>query len=256
MMAKLDINCDMGESFGVWKLGADDEIIKYITSANIACGLHGGDPTVMRKTVKLAMDHNVNVGVHPGYPDLQGFGRRFMNLSYDEMRDYMIYQIGALMGFAQALGTKVKHFKTHGVISNVAARDPKLSRVLAEAMAEVDKDMIYIGLAGTPLVTEAEALGLRVAHEAYADRAYLADGNLVPRGTPGAVIHDEKVVAQRVLRMVTEGKVAAIDGTVIPVKAHTICVHGDTPGAADFARTIRTSLEALGIEIVPLDKIV
>ena len=256
MLLRIDINCDMGESFGVFTIGRDEEIIKHITSANIACGWHGGDPGVMRKTVALAIEHNVNVGAHPGYPDLEGFGRRYMELSYAQMRDYMVYQIGALWAFAKALGAQVKHFKPHGVISNVAARDLKIASALADAVHEVDNSMIFVALAGSLLVEAGRKAGLRVASEAYADRAYLPDGNLVPRGTPGAVIKNETLVAARVSRMLSEGRIQAVDGTDLVVRADTICVHGDTPGAAEFARSMRKAFADAGIEVVPLDRIV
>lgn len=256
MVPRIDLNCDMGESFGVYTVGADDQIIKYVTSANIACGFHAGDPTVMRRTVALAKEHNVNVGAHPGYPDLAGFGRRYMELTYDQARDYVVYQLGALIGFARALGVTVRHVKAHGVLYNAAAKDPVLASAIADAVAEVDRDLIFVALAGSQLVLAGEKAGLRVASEAFADRAYLPDGNLVPRGRPGAVIKSATEVAERVARMVTDGTVQAIDGTLIKIKAHTICIHGDTPGAPEFALRMRKALAEKGIEVVPMDKVV
>ncbi len=254
MAHRVDINCDMGESFGVYSIGQDSQIMQYITSANIACGFHAGDPSVMRNTVTLALQHDVSVGAHPGYPDLLGFGRRYMHMTYREARDAVLYQLGSLGAFATALGTKIRHMKAHGVLYNAAAKDSELARALADAVFEYDRDIIFVALAGSLLVDAGRQAGLRVASEAFADRAYQSDGSLVPRGTPGAVIDDETLVAARVARMLKEGKVTSIDGHELDIKPDTICVHGDTPGAVQFARAMRAALESAGIEVVPLDK--
>ena len=253
---KMDLNCDMGESFGAYKLGMDEEVIKYITSANIACGWHAGDPAVMRKTVRMAKENGVGVGAHPGYPDLLGFGRRNMDCTPEEIKDYIVYQIGALQAFAKALGTKVEHVKTHGNLYLIAVEDEKIATAVAEAIVGVDENLIYMALGGAKGAMMREIgkkVGLKVAYEGFPDRAYTPEGTLVSRRQPGAVIKDPETVAQRAL-MMAKGKVIAIDGREIPLEVHTLCVHGDTPGAVDLTRRIREKLTTQGTELVPIAK--
>ncbi|WP_027717371.1 LamB/YcsF family protein [Desulfovirgula thermocuniculi] len=248
----VDLNADIGESFGAYTIGLDEELIKYITSANIACGLHAGDPLVMERTVALAAAHGVAVGAHPGYPDLQGFGRRDMSLSPAEVKAYVMYQVGALMAFARAAGVKLTHVKPHGALYNTAARDPRIAAAVVEAVKAVDEGLVLLALAGSEMVKAARAAGLAVAQEVFADRAYHADGTLVPRGVPGAVIHDPEVAIPRAVRMVTEGKVRAITGEEIAIEADSICVHGDNPRAVEFARRLKEALVAAGVLVRPL----
>lgn len=254
MTIRIDFNCDMGESFGVYKLGLDEEVIKYITSANIACGFHAGDPTWMRKTVEMAEAHGVGVGAQPSFPDLRGFGRRYMAVSPQEAKDDVIYQIGALMAFTKT--KRLQHVKPHGALYNAAVKDRDLARALCEAVLEVDPSMVLIALAGSPWAEMAKEMGLRVAREIFADRALNPDGTLVPRGQPGAVIHDPEVVVERSLRMVTEGVATAITGEEIQVQADSICLHGDTPGAVELARRLRQAMEDAGVQVVPVAQIV
>ena len=255
-MAKIDLNCDMGESFGAYKLGFDEEIIKYVTSANIACGFHAGDPVVMQRTIGLAKTYGVKVGAHPGYPDLLGFGRRNMAVAATDVKGYLIYQIGALQAFARVEGLELQHVKPHGALYNMAVKDPKLAQAIAEAVKSLDKGLILVVLAGSAWVNIAKEQGLRVAGEAFADRAYSADGSLVPRSQPGAVIKDKKEVAERVIGMIEEGRVKAITGEDVIIKADTICLHGDTPGALELAIHLRSALGDRGIKVVPLEEIV
>jgi UPF0271 protein len=245
----LDLNCDMGESFGNYRYGADEDVVRHITSANIACGFHAGDPLVMDRTVALAKRHGVAVGAHPAYPDLLGFGRRDLGATPDEVRNYVIYQVGALRAFALAHGVPLRHVKGHGSIYNMAARDETLARAMAEAVAAVDPGLYFVGLAGSELLRAGEAVGLPTASEVFADRAYNPDGTLVSRRRPGAVIHDPEAVAARVVRMALEGRVTAADGRDIRVRADTVCLHGDTPGAAELAARIRQALAEAGVEV-------
>ncbi|RKO68038.1 LamB/YcsF family protein [Desulfofundulus salinus] len=248
----VDLNADVGESFGAYKIGMDEEVIKYISSANIACGLHAGDPVVMEKTINLAAEYGVGVGAHPGYPDLQGFGRRNMALSPAEVKAYVMYQIGAIMSFARAAGVRVVHVKPHGALYNIAAKDPSIALAIVEAIKAVDEELILLALAGSEMVKAARAAGLKVAQEVFADRAYNADGTLVARSKPGAVIHDPGTAIPRAVRMVTEGKVTAINGEEVSIEADSICVHGDNPQAIEFVRKLRKALEAAGVSIKPL----
>jgi len=253
MPGKIDFNCDMGESFGAYKLGYDDEVIKYITSANVACGFHAGDPMWMRKTVRLAEEHGVAVGAHPSFPDLHGFGRRNMVVTPEEAKSDVIYQIGALAAFTRS--KKLQHVKPHGAMYNMAADGGDLAKAICEAVLGVDPEMILVVLTGTPWAQVAKGMGLRVAREAFADRALNADGTLVSRSIPGAVIHDTEEVVERSVRMVTEGKATAITGEEVSVHADTLCLHGDTPGAVQLAAALKSKLEAAGVEIVPLSKL-
>ena len=254
MTARIDFNCDMGESFGAYKMGQDEEIIKYITSANIACGFHAGDPNWMRRTVKLAEAHGVAIGAHSSFPDLAGFGRRNMSVSPAEAKNDTIYQIGALAAFTSA--RKLQHVKPHGAMYNMAVKDEELARAICESVLEVDPEIILIVLAGSQWVDIARDMGLRVAREAFADRAVNADGTLVPRSKPGSVIEDVDDVASRCVKMVTEGKVTAITGEEVALSADTLCLHSDTPNSIQLASLIRSALEARGVQIVPLGQIV
>ena len=255
-MYKVDLNSDLGESFGAYTIGLDSQVIPYVSSANVACGYHAGDPLVMDQTVAAAKAAGVAVGAHPGYPDLMGFGRRNLACSPKEVKAYVQYQLGALMAFAKAQGVKLQHCKPHGALYNMAAKDMELSLAIAEGIAEVDKDIILMGLAGSKLLEAGRKAGLRVASEVFADRAYQADGSLVPRKQPGAVIRDKDEAIARTIRMVTEGKVTAVTGEEVSIDAHSICVHGDNPSAVEFVKNIRDALTAQGVEIVPLAQLV
>ncbi len=250
-MRTVDLNCDMGESFGAWSMGHDAEVLPHVTSANVACGFHAGDPTVMRRTVHLALSHGVAIGAHPGLPDLAGFGRREMGVTPDTVYDLVAYQVGALQGVARAAGTRLAHVKAHGALYNMAARNASLAAAIATAVRDVDGSLLLFGLAGSVLVTEAERVGLRAVQEVFADRAYEADGSLTPREQPGALIHDPVEAATRVVRMVEAGVVTARDGTTIGIRADTICVHGDGAHAAAIAAGLRARLAAAGIQVRP-----
>ena len=238
----VDLNSDLGESFGNYTIGMDEEILKYVSSANVACGWHAGDPMVMEKTVALAKEFGTAVGAHPGFPDLMGFGRRNMAVTPEEAKAYVKYQLGALQAFA----------KPHGALYNMAAVDEKLAKAMCEAVYEVDKDIIFMGLAGSKMITAAEEVGLKAASEVFADRAYNDDGTLVSRKLPGAVIKDKELAIKRVVRMVKEGKVESINGKDIDIKADSICVHGDNPKALEFVKNIRETLEKEGVTISSL----
>jgi len=242
----------MGESFGPWKMGADDEVMPHITSANVACGAHAGDPRVMRRTVRAAKAHGVSVGAHPGFADLQGFGRREMQADPAEVEDSLIAQIGALAAMARAEGAPLRHVKAHGALYNMAARDRRLADAIARAIKAFDPSLVMFGLPNSPMIEAGVAAGLRVASEGFADRAYEPDGSLTPRSKPGAVIHDVTAVVDRAVRMIRDGVVVTPAGAEIPLKVDTICVHGDTPGAAELTRRIRAGLEAAGIQVQPL----
>ena len=251
---KIDLNSDVGESFGNYKLGLDEDVIPLISSANIACGFHGGDPTVMRHTIALSKAHNVAPGAHPGLPDLIGFGRRKLDASLDEIKDYVTYQIGAIQVFAATQGLRLQHVKPHGALYNMAIENMKIWDAVAEAIAAIDPQLILFVMAG-PWRKDLEAIGakhgIRIAYEFFGDRAYNPDGSLVSRRFAGAVIHDPKQVAEKVIKMVKEGKVVCIDGSEIEISAETICVHGDNPAALELIRNIRDSLLKVGIEIAP-----
>lgn len=255
-MKKIDLNCDLGESFGAYKIGMDEEVIKYISSANVACGFHASDPVVMDKTVKNAKLNGIAVGAHPGFPDLMGFGRRNMNVSPSDAKAYVQYQVGALNAFCTANGVKLAHVKPHGALYNMAGKDYALSKAICEGIYEIDPNIILLGLSGSQMLKAAADTGLRCAKEVFADRAYEEDGSLVARTKPGAVITDEKESLKRVIGMVKEGKVAAITGKEIPIEAQSICVHGDGVKALEFVKKIRQALTDEGIEIVPLQEIV
>jgi UPF0271 protein len=246
---RIDINSDTGESFGAYTIGHDAGLFKSITSANVAAGFHAGDPSVLRDTIRLAKQHGVAVGAHPGLPDLVGFGRRELNVTPKEAEDLVLYQVAAVAGVAAAEGVKLQHVKPHGALFNMAVRDRNLSDAIARAVAAFDKGLILFGLPGSEILSAGRAAGLRVAAEVFADRAYEPDGSLASRRKPGAVIHDAGVVVARAVRMVKENAVNAIEGSLVTLEADTICVHGDTPGSDDLAARIRAGLEAAGITV-------
>ena len=248
-MPSIDLNCDLGESFGAYTIGMDAEILPYVTSANIACGFHAGDPSVMQKSVLLCKKYGVQVGAHPGLPDLQGFGRRRMAISPAEAEADVMYQIGALKAFCDAAGVPLHHVKPHGALYNMAARDPVLAAAICRAVQAAAPGAVLLALSGSEMVKAAQAIGLPVANEVFADRGYRPDGSLVPRGTPGAMIEDEDEAIARVIRMVTEGKVTANDGTDIAIQADSVCVHGDGPKALAFVEKIGAALQAAGVEL-------
>jgi UPF0271 protein len=252
---QIDMNSDVGESFGVYKLGLDEEVIPHITSANIACGFHGGDPGVMRKTISLAKHYGVEVGAHPGFPDLIGFGRRNVDATLEEIQDDVVYQMGALQAFAISQGLRLQHMKPHGALYNMAVANHRIWEATAEAVAVVDREVILVVLASSrrePLQEIGRRYGIRIAFEAFPDRAYRSDGSLVPRREKEAVIHDHEIVARRALKMALEGKVIAIDGTEIELKADTLCVHGDNPAAVQMVKKIREGLKATGVEVTSM----
>lgn len=255
-MLCVDLNCDLGESFGAYRIGMDEEVLPYITSANVACGFHASDPLVMEKTVKLAAKMEAAVGAHPGFPDLMGFGRRNMNVSPAEIRAYVMYQVGALAAFCRAEGLAMQHVKPHGAMYNMAGKDYALARAVCEGIRAVDDSLILLALSGSCMLKAAEDTGLRAAREVFADRAYEEDGSLVARTKPGAMITDEELAVLRVVRMVKEGKVESVTGKDIPIRADSICVHGDGEKAVAFVRKIRAALLAEGVEIVPLSRLV
>jgi UPF0271 protein len=252
MPMRIDLNCDMGESFGPWSLGADAAVMPSITSANVACGFHAGDPSVMRRTVRLARDRGVAVGAHPGFPDLVGFGRREIKATPDEVEDFIVYQVGALSAIAASEGVRLQHVKAHGALYNMAVHDRALAAAIARAVASIDAGLILFGLPGSEILEAGRAAGLRVAAEAFADRAYEADGTLRSRRHADAIVHDPEQVVARVLRMVRDRKVVAVDGTPVDLAAETVCVHGDTPGAADLTARIRAALDAAGVDVRPI----
>ena len=254
MTGKIDFNADIGESFAGYELGLDSEIVKYITSANIATGFHAGDPDWMAKTVSLAVENGVGIGAHPAYPDLAGFGRRNMDLTPVEVHNAVTYQVGALAAFAP--DRKLQHVKPHGALYNTAVGNAAVAEAIVLAVQAFDPDLIHVVLAGSQWESIAKKHGVRVARECYADRAVTPEGSLVPRSQPGAVVHDPETVVERSLKLATEGKVTAIDGTEIDFSADSICLHGDTAGAVELAGAVRGSLEAGGVAITPMDKLV
>lgn len=246
---RIDLNADVGEGAAGGALGQDPALMRQITSANVACGFHAGDPGIMRATVELAREHGVAVGAHPGFPDLAGFGRRELEVAPRDVEDFVAYQVGALAAIAAAQGVRLQHVKPHGALFNMAVRDAALADAIARATALIDRSMMLFGLPGSEIIAAGRRAGLRTACEAFADRAYQADGTLVPRQQSGAVIREPDVVVQRAGRMVREGMVEAIDGTCVALTVDTICVHGDTPGAAELAARIRAALEQAGVEV-------
>jgi UPF0271 protein len=246
---RIDLNSDVGESFGIYTFGHDAGLMKSITSANVAAAFHAGDPTVLRDTIRLAKANGVAVGAHPGLPDLVGFGRRELSITPKEAEDLVLYQIAAVAGVASAEGVKVQHVKPHGALFNMAVRNAELSAAIARAVVAFDPSLILFGLPGSELLNAGRATGLRVAAEAFADRAYDADGSLTSRRTPGSVIHHVDTVVSRAIRMVKDHTVVAVDGAVVEVEADTICVHGDTPGSDELAAKLRLGLETAGVTV-------
>lgn len=255
-MKKIDLNCDLGESFGNYKMGMDDEVIRHISSANVACGFHASDPLVMQKTVALAKENGVCIGAHPGFPDLVGFGRRNMSVSPAEAKALVQYQIGALDAFCKAAGVKLCHVKPHGALYNMAGKDEILAQAVCEGIFEYDSNLILLGLSGSKMIEAGKKIGLRTASEVFADRAYEADGSLVARSKPGAVITDENLAVSRVVEMVKNGRVTSITGNEIEIKADSICLHGDGVKAVEFAKRIKEELLKNDVEIVPLRELV
>ncbi|MCC5894447.1 MAG: LamB/YcsF family protein [Alkalibacterium sp.] len=246
-MMKVDLNCDLGESYGSYSMGMDQDVMPYITSANIACGFHAADPMVMAETVKAAEKLNISLGAHPGLPDLMGFGRREMAVKPEEVKNYVIYQMGALMAFSRS--GRLHHVKPHGALYNMAAKDFTLARAICEGIKETDPNLILYGLANSELIKAAQSTGLSFAQEVFADRNYKEDGSLVPRNQPDAFIIDEAHAVERVITMVKEQKVKTVNGKWIDLKPDSICVHGDNPKAVQFARAIHAALKTEGIEV-------
>jgi 5-oxoprolinase (ATP-hydrolysing) subunit A len=248
-MFSIDLNCDMGESFGAWTMGNDAALMDYVSSVNIACGFHAGDASTIRQTVETAINKGVKIGAHPSYPDLQGFGRREMKVSPNEIFDIVLYQIAALKGVCEAYGTRLHHVKPHGALYNTAAKDARLAQAIAEAVKKTDAELIFYGLSGSFLISEAEKIGLRTASEVFADRTYNSDGTLTPRTEPNALIQDPKQATAQVLEMIFEQKVTATGGEKVALKAETVCIHGDGAHALEFARLINSELTRCGVKI-------
>lgn len=251
-MTPINLNADLGESFGAWTMGDDAALLQVIGSANIACGFHAGDPVVMRETVRLAVANGVSLGAHPAFPDLQGFGRRVMQLSPQELEATILYQVGALQAMAAAEGSRVSHVKPHGALNNMACADEAMATTVARAVKALDRELILLAPAHSALERAGEAAGLRVAREVFADRSYQPDGQLTPRSQPGAVLHGAQDCVQHVLRMLEAGGIVTADGQRLPTRIDSICVHGDGPGAVEAARAIRDALEAAGHRLVTL----
>jgi UPF0271 protein len=253
---RVDINCDMGESFGAYRLGFDHEMMQHITSANIACGFHAGDPAVMERTVDLAVANGVRIGAHPGYPDLLGFGRRTMALSSEEVELYVLYQLGALYAFTRAHGVEMQHVAPHGALANVAAVDLATAQAIANAVAKFSKSLILAAVAASHLVTAGKQVGLRVAELVAIDRAYNDDGTVVPRNKPGSVLHESAQVAERAVRLVRDGTMVSYAGKPFSFRADTITLHGDNPTAVQNATMVATALREAGVELKPMSEIV
>jgi 5-oxoprolinase (ATP-hydrolysing) subunit A len=239
---KIDLNCDLGESFGTYTIGQDEEMMKFVSSVNVACGFHAGDPLVMKQTVTNALSHNLKIGAHPGLPDLQGFGRRMIQVTPKEAYALVQYQIGALLAFIKAQGGKLSHVKPHGALYNMAAKDSDLAESIAKAVYDVDPGLTLFGLSQSELTKAGEEIGLHVSHEVFADRTYQSDGSLTPRSLPNAVLHDENEVEKQVLRMVEKQEVVSTDGEVLSIKADTICLHGDNTAALNLAKRLYEKL--------------
>jgi UPF0271 protein len=253
MALRIDLNADLGEGFGAWTMGADQEVLRFVTSANVACGFHAGDPSVIDRTVGLAVKGGVAVGAHPGYLDLRGFGRREMQLPLSEVENDVVYQVGALQAFAESHGARLSHVKPHGALYNQAARDEPLARAVARGVARVDAGLVFVGLASSaPMRRAAEGEGLRYAAEAFADRAYERDGQLVARSRLGALLDDAEKAAAQAVSIARDGAITAIDGTRVAFAADTLCLHGDSPHAVATARAVRQALEAAGVSVQAL----
>ncbi|MCD9187399.1 MAG: LamB/YcsF family protein [Pyrinomonadaceae bacterium] len=248
-MSKIDLNCDMGESFGAWKTGNDFALMDFVSSVNIACGFHAGDATVIRKTVEKAVEKNIAVGAHPSFPDLQGFGRREMKISETEIFDLVLYQVSAVKGICEAFGAKFRHVKPHGALYNQAAKDEKIAKAITEAVKMIDKNLIFYGLSGSFLISEAEKIGLKTASEVFADRTYQPDGSLTPRSLENALIEDAETSLNQVLQMINSQTVTATNGEIVSIKAETVCIHGDGKNALAFSEIINKKLTDAGISI-------
>ncbi|WP_416797633.1 LamB/YcsF family protein [Ciceribacter azotifigens] len=248
-MTAIDLNSDLGEGYGAWKMGDDEAMLAIVSSANVACGFHAGDPAGILNTVKAAAEKGVSIGAHVSYPDRVGFGRRDMDVTSGELTADVIYQIGALKGLATAAGTTVGYVKPHGALYNRIAHDPKQGQAVIDGIKAVDSSLVLMGLAGSPILDLAREAGLQVVAEAFADRAYQPDGQLVSRREPGAVLHDPQLIARRMLRLAYQGTLEATDGSTIKIDAQSICVHGDSPGAVAIAREIRRAFEADGVRV-------
>jgi UPF0271 protein len=251
-MRTVDLNCDMGESFGAWKMGRDEELMDHVTSVNIACGFHAGDPGTIRKTIETAIEKRVAIGAHPGFPDLQGFGRRNMSLSGREIYDIVLYQVAAVKGICEAAGAKLHHVKPHGAMYNQAVKNEEVSAAIAAAVKAIGADLVFYGGSGSKLITEAEKIGLRTASEVFADRTYQPDGSLTPRNLPNALIADTQTAIDQAVQMVESGTVTALSGETIQIKAETICLHGDGEHALEFAVAIRNAFAERGIGVGPV----
>ena len=249
-MLSIDLNCDMGESFGAWKMGNDAELMDFVSSVNIACGFHAGDASTIRQTVETAVKKGVKIGAHPSFPDLQGFGRREMKMSPEEVFDIVVYQIGALKGFCDIYGVKLHHVKPHGALYNLAAKNVEIAEAIAKAVGRIDEDLIFYGLSGSFLISEAEKLGLQTRSEVFADRTYKTDGTLTPRTEPNALIDDSKQAIAQVLEMIFSQQVTATNGEQVALKAETICIHGDGANALEFAKLINAELTKCGIKLM------
>lgn len=248
-MPKIDLNCDMGESFGSWRMGRDAELMDYVSSINVACGFHAGDATVIRKTVETAIKKNVAIGAHPSFPDLQGFGRRAMALSAQEISDVVLYQVAALKGMCEAFGAKLHHVKPHGALYNQAAKDAQTAEAIAEAVKAIDEKLIFYGLSNSFLISAAEKINLKTASEVFADRTYRPDGTLTPRTEQNALIHDAEQSVSQVLQMIREQSVTAANGETVAIKSETVCIHGDGENALEFSKAIHRQLIENGISI-------
>jgi UPF0271 protein len=251
-LPRIDLNSDVGESFGSWRMGQDEEVIPHVSSVNVACGFHAGDPLVMTRTVEVARANGVAVGAHPGYADLAGFGRRDIDMLANELEAGILYQLGALAAIARAAGVELQHVKAHGALYNKAAADVRVATTLVGAVRRFSRELVFVGLAGSAMVAAAADAGLRTAAEAFADRAYEPTGSLRSRREPDALLTDPDQVARRAVEIARDGRVSASDGTVIELRADTICLHGDTPGAATLAATVRAALEAAGVRVLSL----
>jgi UPF0271 protein len=248
-MFSIDLNCDMGESFGAWQMGRDAELMEYVSSINVACGFHAGDASVIRKTVETAIKKEVAIGAHPSFPDLQGFGRRAMSLSAQEVFDIVLYQVSALKGICEAFGATLHHVKPHGALYNQTAKDTELAEAIAKAVKAIDENLILYGLSNSFLISEAEKINLKTASEVFADRTYQTDGTLTPRTEPNALIHDTEKAVSQVLQMIREQSVTAATGENVSLKSETVCIHGDGENALRFAAAIHRKLTETGISI-------
>lgn len=255
MALRVDFNSDMGESYGAYRMGDDEMILQYVSSANLACGWHGGDPLTMRRTVFMAVERGVGIGGHPSYPDLMGFGRRVMQITPEEAHNYVLYQLGALMAFARTAGTSLQHVKPHGALFNAAQDDYALAEGIAHGVREAGKELIVVALPGSQMEKAARAAGLRVAREGFADREYTDEGRLVSRRVPGSVIHDADRITERVVQM-ARGTLTAMSGKPLEVQVETICLHSDTPGAGALAGAIRRAADEAGIRVTPMRELV